>query len=157
MAKARLIAACLALSAAGATAIIGHEGWENEPYRDIAGVWTVCAGHTATVQPGVALSDAQCRELLIKDSREAQRAVQRLVKVPITQDQFDALVSFSFNLGAGALQSSTLLRKLNAGDCLGAAAEFPRWNKARVNGVLRPVKGLTTRRLAEQAAFASGC
>lgn len=157
MRRARLVAASLAISAAGAAAIIGHEGWENEPYRDIAGVWTVCAGHTSTVQPGVPMSDEQCRELLIEDSGDAQRAVQRLVKVPVTQEQFDALVSFTFNLGAGSLQSSTLLRKLNAGDCWGAANEFPRWNKARVRGVLRPVQGLTTRRLAEQRAFASGC
>lgn len=155
--KRRLAAAALTLSALGAGAIIQHEGWKNEAYRDIAGVWTICAGHTATARPGLRLSDAACHELLAKDTRDAQRAVQRLVKAPITQNQFDALTSFTFNVGTGALQTSTLLRKLNSGDCRGAANEFQRWNKARANGVLRPVQGLTTRRLAEAAVFRADC
>jgi lysozyme len=81
--------------------------------------------------------------------RKFEAGVKRLVKVPLAQGQFDALVSFSFNVGLGALGSSTLLRKLNAGDYRGAAAEFPRWNKA--GG--KVYEGLTRRRAAERSLF----
>ena len=77
--------------------------------------------------------------------------VSNLVKVKLTQGQFDALVSFAYNLGARALSTSTLLQKLNAGDYTGAADEFPRWNKA--GGKVLP--GLTWRREAERALFLS--
>ncbi|EDH9820259.1 TPA_asm: lysozyme, partial [Salmonella enterica subsp. enterica serovar Typhimurium] len=77
--------------------------------------------------------------------------VSRLVKVKLTQGQFDALVSFAYNLGARTLSSSTLLRKLNSGDYAGAADEFLRWNKA--GG--KVLNGLTRRREAERALFLS--
>lgn len=77
--------------------------------------------------------------------------VSRTVKVGLTQGQFDATVSFTYNLGAGSLSTSTLLRKLNAGDYAGAADEFLRWNKA--GG--KVLNGLTRRREAERALFLS--
>lgn len=152
----RRAAAALAVSAAGLAGITAYEGTEKTAYLDPVGIPTVCVGHTATVSRadvGKTFSDAQCAALLRSDTRAAQSAVGRLVKVPVTQGQYDALVSFTFNVGAGNLQSSTLLRKLNAGDCRGAAAEFPRWNKARG----RALPGLTKRRAWERELFEQGC
>jgi lysozyme len=152
----RRLAATLVLSAAGVVAIISNEGVEHRVYLDPVNIPTVCAGHTSTVTEkdvGRFYSDAQCKALLLADTRTAQAGVARLVKVPITQNQYDALVDFVFNVGEGAFGKSTLLRKLNDGDCLGAAAEFPRWNKAKG----RVLPGLTKRRAWEQSIFAPDC
>ena len=89
--------------------------------------------------------------LLMKDARDAERAVQEAVHVPLRQEQFDALVSFTFNVGGGAFRSSTLVRKLNAGDARGAGDEFLRW--ATAGG--RVLEGLRRRRQAERALFES--
>lgn len=152
----RKVAATLVLSAAGAAGIVGHEGMKSKVYLDPVGIPTVCAGHTATVtraDVGKTYSAHTCEKLLQADTSAAQSAVRSAVKVPISQGQFDALVSFTFNVGDGNLRSSTLLRKLNAGDCHGAAAEFPRWNKAK--GVVLP--GLVQRRADERATFKADC
>lgn len=125
--KQRVGAALLALSAAGAVAIVQHEGLKQTAYVDPVGVVTVCAGHTATAKLGQTLTKQQCAELLKQDVIHAERAVKRLVKVPLTQNQFDALVSFVFNVGEGNFAKSTLLRRINANDCWGAAQEFNRW------------------------------
>lgn len=149
-------AAVLAVSAAGYAGITHFEGKVNTVYLDPIAIPTVCVGHTATVTTkdlGKRYSDERCAELLAADSAYAQAGVKRYVKVALTQEQYDALVSFAFNVGVGNLASSTLLRKLNAGDCLGAAAEFPRWNRAG-GKVLR---GLSERRAWEQAMFTPGC
>lgn len=151
----RRIAAALVLSAAGAAALVQHEGTVPTVYLDPVGIPTVCVGHTETVTRADVGKDmgALCAQLLTDDSRIAQTGVQALVKTPITQEQYDALVSFTFNVGRGALASSTLLRRLNAGDCWGAASEFSRWTKARG----RELRGLVKRRAAERAAFETGC
>lgn len=136
--------------------IVSNEGVEHKVYLDTVQVPTVCAGHTATVSAqdvGKEYTDDQCAALLRSDTRTAQAAVARLVKVPVTQNQYDALVDFVFNVGEGNLASSTLLRKLNSSDCRGAAAEFPRWNKAKG----RVLKGLTTRRAWERSIFEPDC
>lgn len=155
---ARRIAATLVLSTAGAVGIATHEGTVPTVYLDAVGIPTVCVGHTgpdtSRDQVGkVTLSPERCAELLKQDTATAQRAVGRLVTEPVTQEQFDALVSFTFNVGGGNLASSTLLRKLNAGDCHGAAAEFPRWNRAKG----RVLNGLSKRRADERATFEAGC
>lgn len=152
----RRVASALVLSAAGAGAIVMHEGSSNTVYLDPVGIPTACVGHTATVtraDVGKNLSDDVCRQLLASDTEVALRAVQRAVKVPVTQEQFDALVSFTFNVGEGNLAKSTLLRKLNSGDCRGAGAEFPKWVYAR--GV--KLRGLERRRAAERVMFDTGC
>lgn len=153
----RRAAAALAVSAAGLGSIALHEGEVRKVYLDPVGIPTVCVGHTGPevtrARVGEVVSAEVCQVLLKEDTRTAEKAVQRLVKVPVTQEQFDSLVSFTFNVGAGNLASSTLLRKLNAGDCWGAAAEFPRWNKAR--GQVLP--GLVKRRADERIAFEQGC
>lgn len=147
----------LALSAVGVGAIVKHEGMVNVAYVDPVGVVTVCAGHTKTAKLGQKLSKERCEQLLREDSAYAQAAVQRLVTTKITQAQFDALTSLVFNIGEGNFASSTLLRKLNAGDCWGAGAQFPRWNKGRVNGKLVELRGLTNRRADERKTFETGC
>lgn len=151
------LAATFVLSAAGLYSLLAEEGVRNTAYLDVANIPTICVGHTKGVKLGDIASDEVCQELLRKDVHAAEAAVKASVKVPITQGQFDALVSLSFNIGADALRNSTLIRKLNASDCAAAAAEFSRWNKAKVRGVLRPVEGLTKRRANERKTFEQGC
>jgi len=137
------------LSDAGVDLIKGFEGLRLSAYQDSADVWTIGYGHTAGVQPGDRISTAEAERLLRQDTAWAQDAVRSLVKVPLSQNQFDALTSFTFNLGAEALEQSTLLRKLNAGDMAGAQAEFGRWVHA--DGEVLP--GLVRRRAAEGELF----
>lgn len=99
----------------------------------------------------VTLTEAE--ELLDYSLGTYESAVDNLVTVPLTQNQYDALVSFVYNLGAANFKSSTLLRKLNAGDYKGAAEQFLVWNKARVNGSLVALPGLTKRRTSERELF----
>ena len=147
-------AGALAVSAAGLGFIGGWEGKENDPYRDIAGVWTVCYGSTgAHVVPGGRRTDAECLSLLDEDVDRFEAAVNRCTPVPKTQNQFDALVSLSFNIGEQAYCRSTLARKFNAGDTLGAADQFSAWSYATINGERRQVRGLLNRRLAERVLF----
>ncbi|EGJ08992.1 MULTISPECIES: lysozyme [Rubrivivax] len=141
-----------------------------DAYLDPVGIWTIGWGHAIAdhagrwlrgpaareqaraAYPG-GITRAQAETLLRADLLDACRDVQRLVTVPLSDAQFGALVSFVFNLGAGSLLKSTLLKKLNAGDAAGAADQFLVWDKARVDGVLQPLPGLTRRRRAERALF----
>jgi len=130
------------------------EGLELEAYQDIAGIWTIGFGHTGDdVQPGMKISGREAEDLLRRDLRPREDAVERLVRVPLNQNEFDALVSFVYNVGIGAFEGSTARRRLNKGDRMGAADALTWWNKATVSGVLRPVTGLTRRRAAERALF----
>ena len=122
-------------------------------YRCPAGRWTIGYGHTHGVRSGETITPEEAEDLLRKDLQDCEAVVERLVKVDLTQNQFDALVSFVFNLGQGNFSSSTLLRKLNRGEYESAAEEFIRWNKARVDGELKALPGLTRRRTAEAALF----
>lgn len=138
----------------GLAFIAEHEGLMLHAYPDPgtgAEPYTIGYGHTGGVKPGDTCTEAQAMEWLAEDVREAERAIERLVTVDLTQDQFDALVSFVFNLGAGNFGGSTLLKRINAGDFEGASREFPKWNKAAG----RVMAGLTKRRLAEAALFSS--
>lgn len=127
------------------------EGLRLSAYQDGGGVWTIGYGHTKGVYKGQVISEAQASSFLMEDVQEAVKAVNKYVTVPINQNQFDALVDFTFNLGVNALASSTLLRMLNSGNVSGAAAQFVRWNKD--NGVV--VAGLTRRREAEAQLFSA--
>lgn len=116
------------------------EGLEFDAYLCPAGVWTIGYGHTGGVKKGDAITEEEADILLSRDVQDAERAINSYVKVAINQNQFDALVSFVYNLGSGNFKSSTLLRKLNQCDYLGAANEFERWNKAGgkvLNGLVR--------------------
>ncbi|MEL6398144.1 MAG: lysozyme [Cyanobacteria bacterium P01_A01_bin.70] len=144
------------ISSDGLTLVKHFEGRELQAYQDSVGVWTIGYGHTSaagppTVYAGQTISEAEAESILQKDLELFENGVRDLVTVPINGDQFSALVSFSFNLGLGALGGSTLLRKLNSGDYQGAANEFPRW----VNAGGQPLPGLVRRRDAEQALFLS--
>lgn len=122
-------------------------------YRCPAGRWTIGWGHCKGVKSGMRATVAECEQFLQEDLNEAGNVVTRLVHVPLTQHQFDALASFIFNLGQGNFAESTLLRKLNQGLYDEVPEQLMRWNKARVDGVLTPLKGLTRRRTAEAALF----
>ena len=112
--------------------------------------WTIGYGHTGSdVRPGKVIDQDEADRLLDEDVDLFERGVNRLVNVDLTQGQFDALVCFAFNLGLGALQQSTLLKLLNAGDYEGAAKQFLRWDK--VGG--KVMAGLTKRRQAESELF----
>jgi lysozyme len=137
------------LSETGVRLIKQSEGLRTRAYPDSCGVWTIGYGHTRGVRPGDRCDKARASGWLREDVGAAEAAVARLVSVPLSQGQFDALVDFVFNLGEGALQGSTLRRKLNAGDYEGAAAEFARWCHA--GGAVLP--GLVTRRARERALF----
>lgn len=132
------------------------EGLETEAYPDpgnrVTGEpWTIGYGHTRGVRRGDTCTEAQATDWLREDLQAAEGAVRRLVDVPLTQGQFDALVSFVFNIGPAAFGNSTLLRLLNAADAAGAAGQFKRWNRG-ADGVL---PGLVTRRAAERDLFLS--
>lgn len=119
------------------------------PYRDSGGVWTNGWGNTHHVDPNITITQEQADRDLLANVQDTVDCVNDNVNVALTQDQFDALVDFTFNVGCGAFKSSTLLRKLNAGDFQGADDQFAVWNK--IKGV--PSKGLDHRRAAEDALF----
>lgn len=141
-------------SANGVALIKRFEGLELEAYQDIAGVWTIGYGHTGDrAQPGNQITEHGAEQLLVADLAPREAAVNNLVKVPLNQNEFDALVSFVFNVGAGAFAGSTALTRLNRGDRIRAAEALTWWNKATVGGTLREVQGLTRRRAAEKELF----
>lgn len=127
------------------------EGLRLKAYKCPAGVWTIGYGHTKTAKPDMVITKAEATKLLIKDLAWVEAAVNNHVTVYLNQSQYDALCSFTYNVGASALKKSTLVRLLNAGDYEGAERQFKRWNKA--GG--KTLKGLTRRREAEEALFAS--
>jgi len=140
----------------GIALIKEFEGCKLTAYQDSVGVWTIGYGWTQPVdgkpiRAGMTIKQETAERLLKTGFVSYESDVSRLVKVGLTQGQFDALVSFTYNLGARSLSTSTLLRKLNAGDYAGAADEFLRWNKA--GG--KVLNGLTRRREAERALFLS--
>jgi lysozyme len=129
--------------------IAGYEGLRTQAYLDPVGIPTICYGSTRGVELGQRATKAQCDQLLKNEAGEFGEAVLKLVKVPINQNQFDALTSFAFNVGIGAFSKSTLLKKLNAGDYYGAANQFNRWTYSKG----RKLPGLVTRRAAERKLF----
>lgn len=143
------------ISQTGLDLVKHFEGLRLEAYRDVAGIPTIGYGHTSGVKMGDSITEAEAEELLRKDLERFEAAVSRLVKVPLSQPQFDALVSFTFNVGSGALASSTLLRMLNEGRYGAVPAQLARWDKATVNGQKVQIAGLARRRAAEAELWAS--
>lgn len=146
-------------SSAGRAAITKHEGVRLAAYPDPASKgepFTIGVGHTSRAGPpkvtkGMKITRAQADEILSRDLAAFEAAVSKAVKVPLNQNEFDALVSLAFNIGAGAFAKSTLVKKLNAGDRAGAANAFLSWNKAAG----KVMKGLTKRREDERRLFLS--
>jgi lysozyme len=132
-----------------------HEGVRQKPYKCPAGLWTVGVGHL--IGDGKTLPDSwnktftldEVYDILAKDVARFERGVNKYITVPLRQNEFDALVSFSFNLGLGVLQRSTLRQALNRGDKEGAIASLLKYNKA--GG--KVLKGLDNRRKDEAALF----
>ena len=135
---------------AGVRLVQEFEGCRLDAYRCPAGIPTIGYGATGPdIRMGMVWTQEQADARLVEDLARFAAGVERLVQVDLTDNQFAALVSFAYNVGLGALRDSTLLRKLNAGDYLGAADQLPRW--ARAGGRIMP--GLSRRRLAERALF----
>jgi len=141
------------LSYSGLEALKQYEGFRDKAYKDTGGVWTIGYGTTRIagkpVEQGQTCTQAEALEWLRLDTAVAQTAVNQSVRVPLKQNQFDALVSFVYNIGIDAFRASTLLRKLNAGGIEGAAKEFDRW--VHDNGKVIP--GLVSRRKLERSMF----
>ena len=129
--------------------LIKHfEGCRLDSYLCPSSIWTVGVGHTGPdVGPGMHITQAEADRLLAEDLQRFEKAVTDMITAPLDQCEFDSLVSFAFNTGAGALQESTLRRRLNAGESKPKvfAEELPRW----VNGPNGPLEGLVRRREAE--------
>jgi lysozyme len=139
-------------SDAGIALTKGFEGLRLKAYRDCAGVLTVGYGHTGPdVVEDMVIDETEAETLLRRDMQKAVDCVNRAVTAAITQNQFDALVDFCFNVGCGALLGSTLLRKVNAADFTEAAAQFALW----VHAGGEVVAGLVRRRKEEAALFLS--
>lgn len=120
-------------------------------YPDVGGVWTIGWGHTFDVREGDTCTGLQALQWLLSDIKTAEHNVNVLVKVELTQAEFDALVDFAFNVGVEAFRDSTMLRFLNLSNYLGAANEFERWHY--VKG--KECAGLLRRREQEEALFRS--
>ena len=125
------------------------EGLRLHAYQDVGGTWTIGYGHTGGVTEGQTCTVEQAQYWLRCDITTAVSAVNRLVDVELTQGEFDALVDFTYNEGAGRLEASTMLGLLNSGEYAKAADEFEKWDLA--GGVV--VAGLLRRRQAEVAEF----
>ena len=138
------------ISENGLDLIRKYEGLKLAAYVCPGKKLTIGYGHTGPdVKSGKKINVEEANALLQKDVQRFEHAVNELVTAPMTQGMFDALISFSFNLGAGSLKGSTLLKKLNADDREAAAEEFLKWNKA--NG--KVLAGLTKRRECERELF----
>ena len=137
------------LSPKGLELIKMFEGCKLQAYKCSAGVPTIGYGHTEGVYIGLTIDQQHAEDLLKSDLVRFEAIVRKLLKVTVTQNQFDALVSLAFNCGEGNLAKSTLLKVINEGRAVQAGPQFLRWNKAA--GVV--VAGLTRRREAEKTLY----
>ena len=142
------------ISEYGYSIIREFEGTKNQAYKDTGGVWTIGSGtikypNGVAVKSGDVITNEQAEEYLKSDCKWVVSCLNKSVKVPLTQNQFDALASFVYNVGESAFNSSTLLVKLNDKDYLGAANQFDRW----VNDNGKKVQGLVNRRAKEKQLF----
>ena len=139
------------ISQQGIDLIKRWEGFRNKAYLCPGNVWTIGYGHTKNVRSGMCISKEQAEQLLREDLKHFEASVSQLVTVQLNQAQFDALVSFTFNVGVGAFKKSTLRKLVNQGDFLGAAKQFGRW----VNANGKKLPGLVSRREEEKQLFLS--
>jgi len=134
-----------------------YEGLRTTAYRDAVGILTIGYGHTGNVQSGQSISEQQAEDLLRDDLHHAEASVEKTIKVDLNDNQFAALVAFTFNVGGGALKSSTLARKLNDGDYAAVPAQLERWSKVRdrATGGYKVLPGLLKRRKSEGALWST--
>lgn len=127
------------------------------PGDPVRGTLTIGVGHTGPdVKAGMTISAAKSQALFDQDNNAAERVVEAAVKVPLNDNQFGTLVSFTFNVGAGAFLSSTLLKKLNKGDYASVPSELMKWTKTTIDGKKVTSPGLVARRSKEVAYWAAG-
>ncbi len=138
----------------GIAIIKKYEGLRLSAYKCPAGKLTIGYGHTGNdVKPGMSINKEMAELLLKQDLRLFEKAINDLIKVPLTQNQFDALVSLTYNIGIGNFVSSTLRKLLNENKILEAGEQFMRWTKVRQPGGLKELPGLVKRRAEEKALF----
>lgn len=130
-----------------------YEGLKLSAYKCPAGILTIGYGHTNTVKPGMSINKEMAEILLKEDLIAAENTIKKFVKVVLTQNQFDALASFIYNVGSGNFTRSTLLKRLNDGKYLEAADELLKWTKARQLGGMKELPGLVRRRKEERKLF----
>ena len=137
------------ISQEGLSLIKKFEGCELEAYQCAAGVWTIGYGSTKGVKEGDTLTQKEADNLLLHEMQEYESYIKELVKVPLKQNQFDALVAWTYNLGPTNLNNSTMLKKINEKDWEEVPNQIKRWNKA--GG--KVLEGLVRRREAEALLF----
>lgn len=142
-----------AISAQGLALIQELEGFQAEPKQLPTGGWVVGYSHVRATEPGDAVNENDAVELLTSDLSAFENLVNTLVTQPLTQTQFDALVSFAFSVGAEAFGRSQVLRRINAGDYVAAACAMDAWRKSEVSGELVIIDALVRRRTTEKALF----
>jgi GH24 family phage-related lysozyme (muramidase) len=143
----------LRTSAAGLQLIKSFEGFRETASQLPGGRWTIGHGHVRTAREGLTISEKDAEDLLILDLKPVEDAIATSVFAPLMQNQFDALVSFVFNISPAQFRESDILRNLNAGDFLAAANGFDLWRRARLNGRVMVVDALVRRRAAEKSLF----
>lgn len=141
------------INAAGLDLVKSFESLRLHAYQDAVGVWTIGWGHIEGVKADQTITEAQAEKFLLSDIAEAESAVERLITVQLNDNQFAALVSFTFNLGGGSLQISTLRKKLNAGDYASVPGQLALW----VKGDGKTLPGLVKRRKAEADLWNTPC
>ena len=156
MSRARVAVGALSLSAAGLVALVVHEGYTDTPVRPLPGdVLTIGFGSTEGVKPGDRTTPPQALARALRDVQVFEGALKRCVAVPLSQVEYDLYLNFAYNVGGGAFCTSTMARKLNAGDYVGACREFGRWTFFQGKDCRDPTNrcgGLVKRRAEAQAA-----
>lgn len=135
-----------------------QEGESLSAYQDSGGIWTIGVGHTGSeVVEGMLITERKSRELFVRDMKRTADKLAARIHAPVSSNQYVAILSLAFNVGAGSVAGSNLVRQLNAGNERGAAAEFTNgWNTVKINGVRKVIPGLTARRKRERALFEQG-
>lgn len=141
-----------ALVLAGAGTVSYYEGVSNKAYLDPVGIWTICYGETKGVNKRDYKTDEECLDSLAEELTEHHKKMVMYIKTPISEKEEAAYLSFTYNVGVGAFSKSTLLKKLNSGDRIGACNQLLRWDKA--GG--KKLKGLTLRRQSENKLCLEG-
>ena len=143
--KTRMNVAALVISASALVSIAVNEGYVGQTYKDVVGVPTIGFGETQGVKPGQTTTPPQALRKLLESADKSAAGIKQCITVPISQGEYDAYLSLSYNIGIGAFCGSGLVKKLNAQDYVGACQEILKWNRA--GGVAQP--GLTKRRYEE--------
>lgn len=150
--KNRMNIAALVISASALVSIAMSEGYVGTAYKDVVGISTIGFGETKGVQSGQTTTPPKALKQLLTSTDEHAAGIKQCITVPISQGEYDAYLSLSYNIGVGAFCKSSLVQKLNTQDYVGACQEILKWNRA--GGVVQP--GLTKRRYEEFSTCMGG-